>query len=232
MSDGPQLNQFMLAHSMNFAAAPGIWQELSLSPQIGNAVSEEVRRLAALRPSPQLERLAGLHNPWSNTAVPANRWAFLDLCEVKAIVAPAAGLIGSDVILWDSQLYLSASDYNSFVASGREGRYWPVHPLAGVVALISFGARLSGMHARLADIRETFVLPPNWEAPLLAIRYFPGSSRFVRDPRYPANWVAMEEQVLLNYTTRALWLVAGQDRAGNDFVTGFSEQSPSWTPRD
>ena len=163
--------------------------------------------------------------------MPANRWAFLDLCESEAIVAPTAGLIGSDVILWDSQLYLSASDYNSFVAAGREGRYWPACPLAGAVVLISFGERISGMHLSLAGIRDIFVPPSNAQDPLFVIRYFSASSKFVRDPRYPANWVAMEEQVLLNYTTHALWLVAGQDRAGNDFVSGFSEQSPSWTPQ-
>ncbi len=159
-----------------------------------------------------------------------NRWAFLDLCESDAVVAPAAGLIGFDVILWDSQLYLCAADYNFFVASGREGRYWPVYPLAGVVALISFGGRISAMHLPLAGIRETFVPLANSQGPIFVIHYFPGANKFVRDPRYPANWVAMEEQVLLNYTTRALWLVAGQDRAGNDFITGFSEQPPSWTP--
>jgi hypothetical protein len=87
------------------------------------------------------------------------------------------------------------------------------------------------MHVHLLDIRDTFVPPPNANDPLLVVRYFPSSSNFVRDPRYPANWLAMEEQVLLNYTTRALWLVAGQDRAGNDFVTGFSEQIPSWAPQ-
>ncbi len=216
---------------MSSAAAAGTWRELSLPSRIGDAVSQEVRRLAGLQPRPRPERLAGLHNPWSNTAVLANRWAFLDLCEADSVVRPAAGLIGSDVILWDSQLYLRAWDYNSFVAAGREGRYWPVYPLAGVVALLSFGDRVSAMHLPLAGIRETFVPLANSQGPVFVIRYFPGSSKFVRDPRYPANWVAMEEQVLLNYTTRALWLVAGEDRAGNDFVTGFSEQAPTWTPQ-
>jgi hypothetical protein len=38
----------------------------------------------------------------------------------------------------------------------------------------------------------------------------------------------MEEQVLINFCTRPLWLVRGEDRAGNDFVTGFAPAAPRW----
>ena len=38
----------------------------------------------------------------------------------------------------------------------------------------------------------------------------------------------MEEQPLINYATRPLWLVRGEDRAGNDFVTGFAPPVPRW----
>ncbi len=196
-----------------------------------SAVATEVAQLSALRPAPRLERLSALHNPWSNTAVATDRWAFLDLCESDEIVHRVAGLIGPDVVLWDSQLYLRGRDYVSFVAAGREGRYWPVHPREGAVSLLSFGNCVGVLHLRLSEFRDRFVPPPEPDAPLYAIRYFPGASKFVRDSRFPANWIAMEEQVLENYTTRALWLVFGADHAGNDFVTGFSEQSPSWTMR-
>jgi hypothetical protein len=66
------------------------------------------------------------------------------------------------------------------------------------------------------------------EAPLYAIRYMPATSRFERDPLAPANWIAMEEQPLINFVTRPLWLVRGDDRAGNDFATGFSPVVPRW----
>jgi hypothetical protein len=38
----------------------------------------------------------------------------------------------------------------------------------------------------------------------------------------------MEEQPLVNYTSRPLWLVRGEDAAANDFVTGFSPSVPRW----
>ena len=49
-------------------------------------------------------------------------------------------------------------------------------------------------------------------------------------PGVPESYVraAMEARPLVNYTTRPLWLVAGQDRAGSDFVTGFSPAVPRW----
>jgi hypothetical protein len=53
-----------------------------------------------------------------------------------------------------------------------------------------------------------------------AIRYMPATSRYVRDPAFPANAYAAKESPLMNYTTRPLWLVRGTDRAGNDFTTG------------
>src|SRR5690348_1364374 len=78
-------------------------QQLSGEPAI-DAVGREVFRLRGLSPAPPPERLASLHNPWSNTAVQANRWAFLDLCQSPAILDGVKDLIGPDVVLWDSQL--------------------------------------------------------------------------------------------------------------------------------
>jgi len=54
------------------------------------------------------------------------------------------------------------------------------------------------------------------------------ASRFDRNPRANANWIAMEEQPLINFATRPLWLVSGEDRAGNDFTTGFAPAVPRW----
>lgn len=53
-----------------------------------------------------------------------------------------------------------------------------------------------------------------------AIRYMPATSRYVRDPAFPANAYAAEKSKLMNYTERPLWLLRGRDIAGNDFVTG------------
>ena len=53
-----------------------------------------------------------------------------------------------------------------------------------------------------------------------AIRYMPATTRYVRDPEFPANAYAAKESPLMNYINRPLWLARGVDRAGNDFVTG------------
>ena len=50
-----------------------------------------------------------------------------------------------------------------------------------------------------------------------AIRYMPATTRYVRDPEFPANKLASEH---MNYINRPLWLVRGQDRAGNDYQVG------------
>ena len=53
-----------------------------------------------------------------------------------------------------------------------------------------------------------------------AIRYMPATTRYVRDPAFPANAFAARESPLMNYTARPLWLVRGVDRAANDFSIG------------
>jgi hypothetical protein len=62
-----------------------------------------------------------------------------------------------------------------------------------------------------------------------AARYFPASSRYVRDPATPAHRALTERYPLLNYARLPLWLVNGQDHAGNDFVTGFNARAGYWT---
>jgi hypothetical protein len=58
-----------------------------------------------------------------------------------------------------------------------------------------------------------------------AIRYMPATSRYVREPDFPANAYAATHSPLMNYTQRPLWLVRGTDRAGNDFRIGHGEHA-------
>jgi hypothetical protein len=200
--------------------------EVALAP-----LRSAVDAIASRSPRPRPERLSGIHNPWGQAATLTNAWAFLDLCECAPVLDPVAALIGPDLILWDSELHLCAAEYATFVSGGREGRYWPVAPLAGAVALVSL-ARPAVLH--VADVRALSAADLtrlDGGAPLYVIRYMPATSRFARDPQWPANWIAMEEQPLVNYTTRPLWLVRGEDRAGNDFVTGFASNAPRWAVR-
>ena len=199
------------------------------------ALQASVDELRARRPRP--ERLSGMHNPWGHAAVLANSWRFLDVCEDAAIVTAIARLIGPDIILWDSELHLDARAYLRFIAEKREGRYWPVAPLAGALAWVSLARPArpaicvtleSLARAGVSADVDCGLAAIDADAPLYVIRYMPATSHFVRDSQATANRAGMEEQPLINYTTRPLWLVSGEDRAGNDFVTGFSPVAPRW----
>jgi hypothetical protein len=65
-----------------------------------------------------------------------------------------------------------------------------------------------------------------------AVRYFPASSRYCRDPAAPVHRALTQRYPLLNYARMPLWLVHGQDRADNDFVTGFNARVGFWTSAD
>ena len=191
---------------------------------------EAAARALAQRPQrPRQERLSGLHNPWGHGDAAVDPWLLLDLCEDAEVLDGVEALIGHDIVLWDTDLYLEAGAYQRFVAQGREGRYWPAMPLQGVVVLVQ-AARTAPplIFLDLARITREGLPPLEPLSPLYVLRYMPATSHFVRDGRALANWVAMEEQPLINYTTRPLWLVRGEDRAGNDFVTGFSPPVPRW----
>jgi ectoine hydroxylase-related dioxygenase (phytanoyl-CoA dioxygenase family) len=57
-----------------------------------------------------------------------------------------------------------------------------------------------------------------------AIRYMPATTRYVRDPEFPANKMASAQ---MNYVNRPLWLVRGVDRAGNDYAFGHGPSVPA-----
>ncbi len=59
-----------------------------------------------------------------------------------------------------------------------------------------------------------------------AIRYMPASSRYVRDPLWPANAYAAQHSTSMNYISRPLWLLRGSDKAGNDFQRGHGAAAP------
>jgi hypothetical protein len=60
-------------------------------------------------------------------------------------------------------------------------------------------------------------------------QYFPASSRYIRDPAHPLHQALTERQPLINHATVPLWLVSGEDRADNDFVSGFQPKAAFWS---
>ena len=189
----------------------------------------QAAKLTALQPQPRQERLSGLHNPWGFGAGLVDAWLLLDLCEGSEVLDAVGNVIGPDILLWDTVLYLKASTYLQFVREGREGRYWPAMPLQGAVVIVPLGAVEQALVCLdLDSVTEASFTMLDPSAPLYVLRYMPATSAFQRDAKAPANWTAMQEQPLLNFTQRPLWLVRGEDRAGNDFVSGFSPQVPRW----
>jgi hypothetical protein len=177
-------------------------------------------RLASRAPRQAL--LCGLHNPFGRASGLCDPWQFLDVCESAEVVEGVARLIGPDVVLWESELYLDCG--RLCAALPLEGRYWPADPLAGALADIALGSgRIS-----VWDVRSPALELADASGAHYVIRYMPASSLYNRDPLFPPNVRAMEERPLVNYLDRPLWLVRGEDRAGNDYAAGFQTPAPAW----
>jgi hypothetical protein len=201
---------------------------VSLTPArlpVHKAVACIVARKAAIRQ----ERLSGIHNPWGHCIGLTDPWSFLDLCESDAVIGAARKVIGPDVILWDSELFAEAGRYGAFLGQGREGRYWPVTPRAGAVVLVAIDREEPEVKAvRLEEMGSDALAGFDVSKPLYVVRLMLATSRFERDPQHRANRACMEEQVLINYSNRPLWLLSGNDRANNDLVSGFAPAVPVW----
>ncbi len=193
------------------------------------SVSEAVAGIVARKATLRQERLSGIHNPWGHAIGLTDPWVFLGLCESQGVVGGARDILGPDIILWDSELFAEVRSYADFLREGREGRYWPVTPLAGAIVLLPVGQadplpRAVGLNEIGTNVLE--MLDPS--EPIYVIRLMPGTSHFDRDPQHSAHRACMEEQVLINYANRPLWLLSGVDRARNDLVTGFAAVAPTW----
>ena len=172
---------------------------------------------------PEQDMLSGIHNPFGHHACMADAWSFLDIAENPDLLDCVAAVIGPDIVLWDSELYLDAG-----ALPQDEARCWPVAPLAGAIAAVSLDQGAIDVVDIGAWHAGEFAGRPGSH---FVVRYMPGSSLFVRDPTFAANRCAAELRPLVNYAKRPLWLVRGEDRAGNDFATGFMVPAGRWTDR-
>ncbi|WP_342723487.1 resolvase [Bradyrhizobium sp. B097] len=193
------------------------------------SVSEAVAGILARKDAIRQERLSGLHNPWGHAIGFTDPWTFLSICESDAVVDEARSVLGPDIILWDSELFTEARKYTDFLREKKEGRYWPVTPLAGAIVVLGVGGADPRPKAiSLNDVHESVLDRHDPLDPIYVIRLLPGTSHFDRNPLHPAHRACMEEQVLINYANRPLWLLSGADRTNNDLVTGFSLAAPAW----
>lgn len=198
-----------------------------------------------------------LHNPWGRSAHRVDSWTFLDLCQAPELLALIAPLIGPDIILYDSQFAPDISNVDAAEDAWQcDALRCPVEPLAGLTVRIPCGidpdhilkfcyrreAEISGQtreeylesgcdHIICHDVRLSYRI--EGAAQLMrpcqyVIRYFPATSRYLRDPTAKAQQALIERYPLLNYARMPLWLAHGEDRADNDFVTGFQLKSGRW----
>ncbi|MEO0996646.1 MAG: hypothetical protein AAFX58_03915 [Pseudomonadota bacterium] len=189
-----------------------------------------------------------LHNPWSRAAALVDSWSLLDICQSPVIGDLLAALIGDDIVLFDSQIVP-----NPLLPSARsadwtaERDYFPLDGDGGVTVRIPFGCeprqrfeyrgttvtRLDVgpgeivIHA--AAIHHRSVGTGSAAPPEYVVRYFPATRRYSRDPAHPRHVALTDRYPWVNYVTMALWQVRGEDRAGNDFATGFRARAGRWT---
>lgn len=201
---------------------------------------------------------AELHNPWSRAAAVYDSWGFLDLASGPEILNAVSAVLGPDIILYDSQWFPDPWQHGAQEDWIADAHRLPVEPCSGVTALLSIvdwhdrGWRLECVprshealggaapvrdispHARellICDARLSYRTSDTSQPsqPLgYAMRYFPASSRYLREADCSVHRQLTERYPLLNYAKMPLWLVRGVDRANNDFVTGFRPRAPRW----
>lgn len=197
-----------------------------------------------------------LHNPWSRSAFNVNSWKFLDLCQSAELMQIITPFMGENIILFDSQFSPCLYDAGQSQPLWRNDRLrCPTHPLQGLVVRIPFAvhthenvefiyqAGQSGEqfieiktgHIICHNINLSYRIQgiENLTRPVeYVIRYFPATSRYLRDPSTKPHRDLMEHYPLMNYAQIPLWLVQGEDKANNDFVTGFQPKAGRWIIND
>jgi hypothetical protein len=193
-----------------------------------------------------------LHNPWSRAGTVYDSWGFLELCQAPALLDPVTELIGPDIVLFDSgwlpdpSLTRGAGPDTAYPELSSDAPRFPVEPLGGAMVLVAFANEThGGLSVDLGSTQLPFGsgvvcalearvpyrvcgLAESGLPSVYVARYFPGTARYLRDPTLAVHRDLTERYPLLNYARLPLWLVRGEDRAENDFVTGFSVRAAYW----
>lgn len=196
-----------------------------------------------------------LHNPWGRSAQNTDSWGFLDLCQDRRLIDPVREIIGPDIILYDSQFLPDKSLSFEHLAGTwtSDAPRCPSQPRAGAVARIILPAEgenttslvlsdknhhkeqaipMVGGTIIVHDIhlhyRYNGICPG--KTPLeYVIRYIPASSKYIREQNNDFYQNLNILSPLQNYAAMPIWLVSGEDRMDNDFVTGFKPLAGQWT---
>lgn len=207
----------------------------------------QVRRLQNRVSVPRAWHWRELHNPWSRAAAIYDAWGILDCCRDLAALETVRFMIGDDIILFDS-FWLPDPWKAADPASRTDRIMFPVEPCAGLTVLCALATDVRSRPAMIfrTNDRRIALVPGRLlvvesacryridgsrsrSPSVFGARYFPATCRYLRDPAHAAHMALMEHLPLFNFAKMPLWLVAGEDRADNDFVTGFRPQAPFWS---
>lgn len=210
-------------------------------------LESQVRRLQNRVAVPRAWYWRELHNPWSRAAAIYDAWGILDCCRGLAALEPVRSKIGDDIILFDS-FWLPDPWETTDTASRTDHIMFPVEPCAGLTVLCALATdarsgpamvfRSGDRRIELVPGKLLMVEPAccyridgsgSRSPSVFGARYFPATCRYLRDATHAAHRALMEHLPPFNFAQMPLWLVAGEDRADNDFVTGFRPQAPFWS---
>ncbi len=189
-----------------------------------------------------------LHNPWSRAAVNVDSWQLLDVCQAPVLIEVLSLLMGDDIVLFDSQIVPNPALTEFDEPRWRnDDQFFPLDRPNGLVVRLPFGSdaprtfeyrrhESAGIeycrgqvliHAANLDYRSPAANDSGGFE--YVVRYFPAQRLYERDPLHPKHVQLTERYPWVNYMKMPLWLVNGEDKAGNDFVTGFHTRTGRWT---
>jgi len=198
------------------------------------ALSHNLRaRIAAALPGGLLAGLPhelrwGLHNPWSVAGQGLDAWAVLEICEDPEILTHVTRHLGPDVNLIASEVIGPDTAWLSRRGGwllADEGRFFPLDPAQVLACRIAVRSGEMRMH-RLGPPVECGEADGGWLD--FVIYYADARAHFDRDDGHPANAARNRARPLANMAAMPIWLVAGEDRGGNNYACGFSRPRPEW----
>lgn len=216
-----------------------------------NSIQEEYRKIDESGKSVRYYNLSGVHNPWGRAGTIFDSWKLLDVCQSPCLLRLVSGMLGDDIVLWDSRFF-SLADFTPRAAWIRESDFSPFERLHGVTVRIPVTS--SGLNIEVkstpgsGDTTESLLLKPenvfchDVHLPYryadagagsrhceYVIQYASGRSRFVRDQTSAVQRSLAERLPLINFGEAPIWLLQGVDHMNNDFVSGFAPTVAQWT---
>ncbi len=176
--------------------------------------------------------LWNVHNPWSVAAGQIDAWAILDLCEDPRLLSQVTDRLGADVNLLDTEVITQKTHWlatrgDDLVAD--EARYFPVDPTRAVACRFPIAGPGLEAGAVLSSLADDWICPASDEPWAVLIVYFAASGEhFDRSRGHPANICRSVERPLENLAAMPIWLVAGEDRGGNNYAIGYNRPRPEW----